>query len=97
MRDPLHLCRRQLTRAWLALSTRRRFRVALGYGPGSVSALGSHSPHAPGDISDHLHAVFYHAVEGMPRLVIELGTRGGREHSMPPLCRERLRRQGPEC
>ena len=29
------------------------------------------------DISDHLGAIFYHAVEASPRLIVELGTRGG--------------------
>jgi predicted O-methyltransferase YrrM len=31
----------------------------------------------PSDISDHLSALFYHALEGCPRLIVELGTRGG--------------------
>jgi len=29
------------------------------------------------DISDHLSTLFYHALEGSPKLIVELGTRGG--------------------
>lgn len=29
------------------------------------------------DISDHLSTLFYHALEASPRLIVELGTRGG--------------------
>jgi cephalosporin hydroxylase len=40
-----------------------------------MSALESCSRES--DISDHLSALFYHALEASPRLIVELGTRGG--------------------
>jgi hypothetical protein len=44
--------------------------------PGLASALGRWAS-ASSDIRDHLGTIFYEAVSARPRLIVELGTRGG--------------------
>jgi predicted O-methyltransferase YrrM len=62
-------------RAWLRSLTPQRWRAATPH-PLLAEALGRRAD--PGsDIHDHLGAIFAETLRGAPRLVVELGTRGG--------------------
>lgn len=59
-----------------------RFRLAGGtryrqvfYSDPLIQSL--HGAKAQSDISDHLSTLFFHVMEAQPRLIVELGTRGG--------------------
>src|SRR5476651_2065618 len=62
-------------RAWLRSLTRQRWRAATPH-PVLAEALGRWAD-ARSDIHDHLGAIFAETVRSRPKLIVELGTRGG--------------------
>jgi hypothetical protein len=61
--------------AWLRSLPQQRWRAATPH-PVLAEALGRWT-HASSDIHDHLGAIFAETVRAAPRLIVELGTRGG--------------------
>jgi predicted O-methyltransferase YrrM len=62
-------------RAWLNSLPQQRWRAATPH-PVLAEALGRWA-HDRSDIHDHLGAIFAEALRASPRLIVELGTRGG--------------------